>query len=122
MKHIFSLSLIVVISISRAQELVPNGSFEMMKRMPNKETNYIYCTEYWQTPSATNADYYSTKAKGFLFGTAPMNGFGKQKPRTGEAYAGICIEEDFIEYLEVGLTQTLEKDKEYLVEFYISRA
>ncbi len=63
MKHIFSFVFLCFIFIfrSNAQELVPNGSFEMMKRMPNKETNYIYCTEYWQTPSATNADYYSTK-------------------------------------------------------------
>lgn len=122
MKHIFSFLFLHAIINSIAQELVPNGSFETMKRMPNKETNYIYCAEYWQTPSATNADYYTTKAKGFLYGTAPMNGFGKQKPRTGEAYAGICIEKDYIEYIEVALIQTLEKDKEYEVEFYVSKA
>jgi hypothetical protein len=122
MKQIFFLFLFLLKINIQSQELVPNGSFEMMRKMPSKKTNYIYCTQYWQTCSATNADYYSTKAKGFLYGTAPMNGFGKQKPRTGEAYAGICIEEDFIEYIEVALTETMEKGKEYNVEFYVSRA
>jgi hypothetical protein len=121
MKHIFSLFFILLICISKAQELVPDGGFEMVKRLPTKESNHIFCTQNWVTPNATNADYYHKEA-GDQAVSVPLNRFGKQEPHGGNAYAGICIEENFIEYIESPLTQALEKDKEYLIEFYISQA
>jgi len=66
------------------------------------------------------SDYYHKDAERHA-GT-PRNIFGKQKPHSGNAYAGICIRTKFIEYLETKLTDTLIKDQDYLVEFYISRA
>ncbi|MBK7668041.1 MAG: hypothetical protein IPJ32_12330 [Sphingobacteriaceae bacterium] len=75
----------------------------------------------WVTPNATNADYYHKDAEDGAV-SVPLNRFGKQEAHSGKAFAGICIEENFIEYIESPLTQTLEKDKEYLIEFYISQA
>jgi outer membrane protein OmpA-like peptidoglycan-associated protein len=52
----------------------------------------------------------------------PQNEFGEQAPHSGEAYGGVCIKKEYAEYLATTLTDTLEKDQEYLVECYISRA
>lgn len=123
MKHIsFCITIALIINTHlKSQELVPNGSFENMTKLPTKETNHIFCTENWVVPSVTNADYYNRAAKG-LWGGVPLNEFGKQEPRTGNAYAGFCIQSDILEYIEVALTQPMEKGKDYNVEFYISKA
>jgi outer membrane protein OmpA-like peptidoglycan-associated protein len=65
-------------------------------------------------------DYYHKDGKGH--GRAPGNIFGRQKPRSGNAYGGMCIRKNFMEYVETKLNDTLEKDQTYLVEFYVSRA
>jgi outer membrane protein OmpA-like peptidoglycan-associated protein len=104
---------------SVAQNLVPNPSFELAHRKPEKNGNSIARTKDW-IPPIGNSDYYM-KGAGKQVGTA-KNVFGKQKPHTGNAYAGICTRTKFLEYLEVKLIDTLKKDQEYLVEFYISRA
>jgi OOP family OmpA-OmpF porin len=121
MKHIFFLVFFVLMSIVQAQELVPDGGFENVQRLPTKENNHIFCTKNWVTPNATNTDYYHQEAEDGAV-RVPLNRFGKQEAHSGKAYAGICIEENFIEYIESPLTQALEKDKEYLIEFYISQA
>jgi OOP family OmpA-OmpF porin len=104
---------------SSAQNLVPNPSFEIVNRMPNKMGNSIARAKDWIPPLAAS-DYYVAGA-GRHAGT-PRNVFGKQKPRTGIAYAGICNRRKLFEYLEAPLVAPLVNDKEYLVEFYISKA
>lgn len=102
-----------------AQNLVPNPSFEIANRMPDRKGNSIARAKDWIPPIAAS-DYYVAGA-GRHAGT-PRNVFGKQKPRTGIAYAGICNRTKLFEYLEAPLLAPLIKDREYLVEFYISRA
>jgi outer membrane protein OmpA-like peptidoglycan-associated protein len=104
-----------------SQNLVPDSSFEAVHRLPVKKFNGASCTKNWSCPTAYGAgDYYHTNGKGN--GSAPRNIFGKQKPHSGNAYAGMCIRKNFIEYLHTKLIDSLEKDQEYLVEFYICRA
>ena len=87
--------------------------------MPERKENSIACAKDWIPPKG-GSDYYKSGA-GRHAGT-PKNIFGKQKPHSGNAYAGICTRTKFLEYLETTLTDTLTKGQEYLVEFYISRA
>ncbi|MBA2610469.1 MAG: OmpA family protein [Bacteroidetes bacterium] len=116
------LLLLSFVSFNLAgQNLVPDPGFEMMQIIPSKETNYIYCTKNWVPPNLTNADYYNIAAKG-KHGGVPKNTFGNQEPHSGSGYAGICIQGDFIEYIETKLTSTLIKGENYLIEFYISKA
>jgi outer membrane protein OmpA-like peptidoglycan-associated protein len=103
-----------------AQNLVPDPGFENLRKMPTKKNNSIACTKNWFCPMNGAGDYYHHDAERHA-GT-PRNVFGKQEPHSGEAYAGICIRKKFIEYIETKLTDTLQKDRDYLVEFYISRA
>src|SRR5436190_1147852 len=45
--------------ITKAQNLVPDSSFEIIRRMPDKENNSIMCTKNWNTPTKNAAgDYY----------------------------------------------------------------
>lgn len=118
---LFLNSVFFFSNILNAQNIVPDPGFEMVQIMPGKESNYIYCTKNWVPPNLTNSDYYHTGAIG-KHGGAPKNTFGNQEPHSGNAYAGICIQANYIEYLETKLTSTLIKDQEYLIEFYISRA
>jgi OOP family OmpA-OmpF porin len=122
MKKIFSITLsasLFLIFISTAQNLIPNPSFELVNRMPEKKSNSISRSKDW-IPPKYGSDYYY-KGAGRHAGT-PKNIFGKQKPHSGNAYAGICTRTKFLEYVETKLIDTLTKNQEYLVEFYISRA
>jgi outer membrane protein OmpA-like peptidoglycan-associated protein len=111
----------IILSTVNAQNLVPDGSFEITRRLPKRKDNSVSCTQYWQCPMDFGAgDYYHKDWKGH--GRAPGNIFGRQKPRSGNAYGGMCIRKNFMEYVETKLNDTLEKDQTYLVEFYVSRA
>ncbi|HEY1038128.1 MAG TPA: OmpA family protein [Bacteroidia bacterium] len=103
-----------------AQNLVPDPGFEIVRRLPTKKSNPVTCTKNWLSPTLTASDYYHTDAG--RHAGAPRNIFGKQKPHSGKAYAGICIRKNFMEYLETKLSDSLEKGREYLVEFYICKA
>ena len=101
------------------QNLVPNPGFESAQRKPQKKHNSINRANGWMAPKY-GSDYYY-KGSGKHCGT-PKNVFGRQKPHSGNAYAGICTRTKFLEYIEAKLLDTLIRDQEYLVEFYISRA
>ena len=104
-----------------AQNLVPDAGFEQTRRLPKRKDNAVSCTKYWQCPMDNGAaDYYHKEGKGH--GRAPRNIFGRQKPHSGKAYGGMCIRKKFMEYVETKLSDTLQKDETYLVEFYLSRA
>ncbi|MDQ3047104.1 MAG: OmpA family protein [Bacteroidota bacterium] len=89
--------------------------------MPTKRDNSIYCAKEWMSPTGDGASDYYNAGAGRHAGV-PRNVFGRQKPHSGNAYAGICIRKGFIEYLQTKLKETLVKDQDYLVEFYVSRA
>jgi outer membrane protein OmpA-like peptidoglycan-associated protein len=106
---------------SNAQNLVSDGGFEDIQRLQKGKINPAACTKTWQCPmDYGGADSYNKKGKGN--GSAPRNIFGRQQPHSGGGYGGICVRKKFIEYLETKLIDTLIKDQEYLVEYYISRA
>ncbi len=102
-----------------AQNLVSNSSFEIARKIPEGKDNSINRAIDWMAPKYASDYYY--KGTGRHSGV-PKNIFGRQQPHSGNAYAGICTRTHFLEYVETKLTSTLIKDKEYLVEFYISRA
>ncbi|MDI9341661.1 MAG: OmpA family protein [Sediminibacterium sp.] len=120
MKFIFTaISLILFMFVSNAQNLVSNPGFEKAIRKPEKKANSINRAKGWIAPTG-NSDYYMKGAHRSV--STPRNVFGRQKPHSGIAYAGICARTRFLEYVETKLTTPLEKDREYLVEFYICRA
>lgn len=108
------------VAYSQSENLVPNHSFEQYKTLPNDIAQGRKCLVNWKIPNAFGAgDYYhagcSTKKAG-----VPKNYFGKQVPRTGKAYMGICITKRFREYLQVELLSPLIKHRQYKIIVYVS--
>jgi OOP family OmpA-OmpF porin len=118
MKHFLPFLILFFLFSSQAQNLIPDPGFEIMRRIPSKYENHVNCAKFWG-PAGT-ADYYHRD--GDRHAGVPHNAFGRQKPHSGKAYAGICIRSKYVEYITTKLTDTLQADKDYLVEFYISRA
>lgn len=102
-----------------AQNLVSNPSFEIANKLPKPKASSINRANNWMAPRLYSDYYY--KGTGRRCGT-PKNYFGRQIPRTGDAYAGICTRRKYIEYLETKLAKTLVKGEKYLIEFHISKA
>lgn len=120
MKNILTISLLLYGLVCPAQNLVPDSGFENAFRLPNSKNNPLTCTKDWMSPTGSASDYYHKK--GGSHAGVPQNIFGHQKPHAGIAYAGICVRTNLIEYVQTKLIRKLEKDRDYLVEFYISRA
>ena len=119
--YLFFLILFLLCEVLNltAQNLVPNPGFEMFRDLPEKNGNSINRTKTWGALTL-GSDYYHRKA-GRKVGV-PKNIFGKQEAHSGNAYAGICIRKDWLEYLQTKLTVPLAKGEDYLIELYISRA
>ena len=116
------VNILVLLGFSihlKSQNLVPDSSFESVHRLPTKKENSLTCTKDWMSPTEGASDYYHNDSKRHT--GVPRNVFGRQKPHTGNAYAGICVRTNFIEYVQTKLTDTLIKDQEYLVEFYVCK-
>lgn len=103
-----------------AQNLVPNPGFEQLNNNPKRGDVTITCSKDWFAGYMMATDYYN-RLPG-IWKEVPKNILGFQEPHSGNAYAGICIDSKFIEYLEARLLDTLVEGKKYLIEFYISRA
>jgi OOP family OmpA-OmpF porin len=112
---VFSLSLFV-----KTQNLVRNPGFELIAKIPSESDRGVHCAKHWRTPTFAGSDYYNVK--GDKVAGVPHNAYGKQKPHSGAAYAGICIRSHYFEYLATTLTDTLKEGQDYIIEFYISRA
>lgn len=118
---IFLLTLFFSSLAYSQQAYFSNPSFEAYNALPEDIAEGKRCLKNWTIPVVKgNGDYYHSKAKGRK-ANVNKNYFGKQKPHSGEAYAGICITDKFREFLQSELTSPLEKGKKYRVEVYVSR-
>jgi hypothetical protein len=111
-------------SIGQAfQNLVPNGSFETYTQCPNNSSQ-VYFAQPWTGPSTNNSDYLNACAPG-SFNVPYYAGINNVYPaylpaKDGNAYAGIYSYQlnNFREYLQVELLDTLQMGVCYYVEFY----
>ncbi len=104
--------------VATAQELVPNGGFEEVLQCPSDHSQ-LDRTAFWFDPSVNGTpDYFHACATNAWFST-PQNVAGSQAPFDGEAYAGIYLYEgsqvlnNWREYLQVGLLETLVAERCY---------
>jgi len=122
-KYTYSLILTCFCSISTlpSQNLIQNPSFEEYDNCPVRLGNFEADVAYWSTPTKGSTDYFNSCSK--IMGT-PENFNGSQPSDFGKGYAGLYLyaPDDYREYIQVPLTQTLEKGKSYQVSFYISLA
>ncbi|MEL6916704.1 MAG: OmpA family protein [Bacteroidota bacterium] len=110
----------VSVHSSKSQNLVPNGGFEDFKDCPSKMSNLNMDSQYWSAPTLGTTDYFNTCSNSKM--GVPLNFKGEQLPQEGEAYAGLYLyaPNDYREYMQVKLRQTLIKGEKYRLQFQIS--
>ncbi|WKB82665.1 OmpA family protein [Cellulophaga lytica] len=120
MRILFTVCFVVLVSaIGSAQNLVKNSSFEDYKHCPEDIGKFSGNVLDWSALQGTT-DYLNSCSRTVGF----LNHNGKQIARSGFAYAGIFTysNKDYREYIQGSLSEKLEKDKKYIVTFYVSLA
>lgn|GEM_PF-416367 len=115
------IRLIILLSFTctSAQNLVKNSSFESYKYCPDDISRFDKNVSNWSVLLGTT-DYMNACSRTVGF----QNHNGKQAARNGNGYAGIYVysKNDYREYIGGTLSQKLEKDKKYVLTFYVSLA
>ena len=117
------LALFFLIDNSKAQNLVPNSSFEDTVACPFNLIQ-LYQADGW-TINVNSSDYFHTCASPFSHVSVP-SAFGYQWPHTGDAFAGFAAKrkglqgEENREYLGRELSSPLIPGTRYYVSFYVS--
>ncbi|MBL1281213.1 MAG: hypothetical protein COA33_013120 [Fluviicola sp.] len=111
----------------KAQNLVPNPSFEDTLNCPTDHSQ-INSTSNWFQPSNGTPDIYNSCSND-IDASAPLNFLGYQNARSGNAYSGIYVSSSNIgygvnyrEYIEVELLSALQLGETYYVSFFVSLA
>ena len=123
--HLFYLFCLYCIRI-KAQNLIPNGSFEQFTSCPGGDAEFHKCTN-WIIPAGTPDYFHACYPYSSLGGPGvPYNFSGYQPARTGQAYAGILVHyflnPNYREYMEAHLTAPLIAGGCYYFEMYVNKA
>lgn len=104
-----------------AQNLVIDPSFEASEKCPRYLSNFNHDLESWSTPTRGTTDYFNSCSERM---GVPNNFNGFQRSKSGNGYAGFYVyaPDDYREYIQAQLTQTLVKGKKYIASFYLSLA
>lgn len=112
MKNSIFILLFCSISIlGKAQNLVPNYSFEYYTTCPTASGQITYASPWYGVTSGGTTDYFNTCFISY------------QTPRTGNGYAGIWVFSagpNLREYLQVQLATPLSTGSCYFVEYYVN--
>jgi hypothetical protein len=123
MKKLLPLILIFTCSFCKAQNLVPNWSFEDTVSCPltaDQVERAVYWNSYRESPDYFN--YCSSLQMGST--GIPTNLCGYQYPHSGDAYAGFISYDltgsPYREYIGVPLIQPTIAGQKYYLTFYVS--
>ncbi|WP_298473035.1 OmpA family protein [uncultured Maribacter sp.] len=118
-KNIFLVVFLFQITCVQSQNLVKNPSFESFEDCPKELGNVTTDVKYWSRATQGTSDYFNECS--YKMGV-PDNFNGTQSAAFGKGYAGMYLlaPNNYREYLQGELNQTLEKGKRYGVTFYIS--
>ncbi len=104
-----------------AQNLLMNPSFETFRQCPDRLGNFHADVAQWSSPTDASTDYFNACSP--AMGT-PENFNGTQPAEFGDGYAGLYLyaPNDYREYVQGELQQTLKKGEVYTLSFYVSLA
>lgn len=121
LKNRLSIVFLCFACIGISQNLVKNPSFEEYENCPKRLGNFDADVIYWSTPTEGSTDYFNGCST--AMGT-PENFNGSQPADFGKGYAGLYLyaPDDYREYLQAELTETLVKGQKYRISFYVSLA
>ncbi len=134
MRYTLLCCIIILLSVdpARAQNLVPNPSFEKKDSCP-PNSGYVYFpgtpsfVSDWYRPTRGSTDYFnSCSSSGSGNVGVPQNFAGYMEARTGNAYMGghmfIMDNRDYREYIQARLTTPLLAAHQYHVSFWVARS
>ena len=103
------------------QNLILDPGFEHVKQWKWEIAGLEECLYMWSNPNESTADYFHPNASMPSF-KVPENVYGYQEPHSGKAYAGFCVAESHLEFLQTEFDENLIKDQLYCVQLYVSKA
>ena len=105
-----------------SQNLVLNPSFEKATRCAELIGDFNDNVTNWSTPSIGTTDFFNSCSRGVV--GIPNNFNGKQHSEFGKNYAGFYLysDDNYREYVQGQISQTLEKGVRYKISFYINLA
>ncbi|HKC68933.1 MAG TPA: OmpA family protein [Bacteroidia bacterium] len=120
------LLLILFIPFARAQNLIPDSSFEQNNYFPT-DFSAINNSAFWNMPTQGTTDLFCAcdkKHKKYSMVDVPQNPMGYQPAHSGNCYAGIFAfsHGNYREYLQTPLVSPLEKGKTYMFSMYVTLA
>lgn len=129
MRYLFLIVLTCVALESKAQNLVPNPSFEEYDECPFSLGQFHY-VEQWYNPTYAFPAYFNGCANGSpcdqTFGV-PCNNIGYQMAHSGQAYGDITLWDslpspipNYRSYIAAKLIAPLEADTLYCAEMFLS--
>ncbi len=120
------LFLLGIFSFARAQNIVPNPSFEDYNFCPTSVgVGFPLPAIPWKCATGGSCDYYNACATAASGVSVPDNFEGHQVAHTGVAYAGIYAKVAFFlwrEYLEVQLTEPMVAGDSYYVSLWVNNS
>jgi hypothetical protein len=116
-----------------AQNLVPNGSFELTGNIlcgwSQTPTDFNNSIAEWNSPSEGTPDIFSNSVDINCWNYQPNSTYncspGNQVPHAGSSFAGISthsINPNYREYLQVELSTPMTVNALYFIKFYVSLA
>jgi hypothetical protein len=121
-KDLSLLTLLLACTVSMAQNLVPNPSFEDTVSCPTN-LNQVNRAQGWSAYRLT-PDYFNSCAVNGGPSGVPLNQFDFQYSRTGNAHAGFfgfTTSGNYREYIGIQLQQALIPGNTYAVSMYVNR-
>ena len=120
------LLLLLFIPFAKAQNLIPDSSFENNKAIPT-DFSAINSSNTWNMPTQGTTDLFCEcfkKQRKISLVDVPQNPMGYQYAHSGTCYAGLFAysHDTYREYLQTSLIKPLEKGKMYLFSMYITLA
>ncbi len=120
-KHILTICGILCINLGMGQNLINDPSFEVYTDCPKRLGNFNVDLEHWSAPTIGSTDYFN--ACSTIMGI-PDNFNGSQQAKFGNGYAGFYMyaPNDYREYIQAEILETLKKGTTYHLSFYVNLA
>jgi hypothetical protein len=120
-RYLKILSIALLPGFGSSQNLILNPSLEDFEQCPTRLGSFNTDVKEWSSPTQGSTDYFNGCSTSM--GT-PENFNGSQPADFGQGYAGLYMyaPDDYREYVQATLRQTLVKGETYELSFYISLA
>ncbi|MCH2229095.1 MAG: hypothetical protein MK105_02030 [Crocinitomicaceae bacterium] len=116
------ITIIFLSFIGKTQNFVENPGLEEKKHCIGYRGGFGYNVDSWTSPTLMTTDYFHSC--NFNNVQSPDNQFGFQYPADGQGYTGMFLyaPQNYREYIQGTLNDTLEYGKMYELSFHISLA